>query len=175
MIPANRFQALLDQGKVILADGAMGTMLHSRGASFDSSFDELNLTQPALVAQIHSDYVEAGAQIIETNTFGANRFKLSAHGLESQVMELNQAAVRLARQASDLSTEEILVAGSVGPLGVRLAPFGRVKPEQAFAAYCEQIAALAEAGGAKVASKTLLEGLAALGHTLKIDKPEYEE
>jgi methionine synthase I (cobalamin-dependent)/5,10-methylenetetrahydrofolate reductase len=146
MIPANRFQALLDQGKVILADGAMGTMLHSRGASFDSSFDELNLTQPALVAQIHSDYVEAGAQIIETNTFGANRFKLSAHGLENQVMELNQVAVRLARQAADLSTEEILVAGSVGPLGVRLAPFGRVKPEQAFAAYCEQIAALAEAG-----------------------------
>ncbi|TFH34686.1 MAG: bifunctional homocysteine S-methyltransferase/methylenetetrahydrofolate reductase, partial [Anaerolineales bacterium] len=79
----NRFLALLDQGQVILADGAMGTMLHSRGISFNTSFDELNLTQPALVAEVHRDYINAGAQIIETNTFGANRFKLGAHGLEN--------------------------------------------------------------------------------------------
>ncbi|TFH37262.1 MAG: bifunctional homocysteine S-methyltransferase/methylenetetrahydrofolate reductase, partial [Anaerolineales bacterium] len=109
-------------------------------------FDELNLTQPALVAEVHRDYINAGAQIIETNTFGANRFKLGAHGLENQVKEINQAAVQLAQRAVEASFKQILIAGSVGPLGVRLAPFGRVKPDQAFAAYREQIAALAEAG-----------------------------
>jgi methionine synthase I (cobalamin-dependent)/5,10-methylenetetrahydrofolate reductase len=146
MTTENRFLEKLDQGEIILADGAMGTMLHSRGISFDSSFDELNLTQPELVAEIHQDYIRAGAQIIETNTFGANRYKLGAHGLEAKVVELNQAATQLARGAVEASAMDVLIAGSVGPLGVRLAPFGRVQPDQAFAAFGEQIAALAEAG-----------------------------
>jgi homocysteine S-methyltransferase len=142
----NRFRSLLNQGEVILVDGAMGTMLHGRGIAFDESFDALNLTQPALIAEIHREYINAGAQIIETNTFGANRYKLAIHGLEDRVEEINRAAVQLAQRAVEASYQEVLLAGSVGPLGVRLAPFGRVQPEQAFNAYQEQIRALAEAG-----------------------------
>ncbi len=140
------FRKLLKAGQPILADGAMGTLLHARGEGFDACFDELNLIDPELVAGIHRDYAAAGAQILETNTFGANRFKLARHGLEEKVGEINAAAVALARQAAEASGRPILVAGSVGPLGVRLAPFGRVKPEQAQAVFAEQIGALAEAG-----------------------------
>lgn len=142
----DRLLEILDSTEVVLADGAMGTMLHSRGISFDTSFDELNLTQPMLVAEIHRDYINAGAQIIETNTFGANRYKLAAHGLEDKVHEINLAAVQLAKRAVEASLKDVLIAGSVGPLGVRLAPFGRVQPEQAFTTYKEQIEALAEGG-----------------------------
>ncbi|MBI4769961.1 MAG: bifunctional homocysteine S-methyltransferase/methylenetetrahydrofolate reductase [Chloroflexi bacterium] len=130
----------------LLADGAMGTMLHAHGAPFDRCFDELNLTDPAAVAAIHRAYIEAGAGLIETNTFGANHYKLAAHGLESRVGEINAAAVALARKVVAASFRPVLIGGSVGPLGVRLAPFGRVRPEQAFAAFKEQIAALAGAG-----------------------------
>jgi len=134
----------------LLADGAMGTMLHARGVAFDRSFDELNLTQPAAVAEIHRAYLDAGAQLIVTNTFGANRFKLAQHGLERKVGEINAAAVAIARRAIDAAGRAargpLLLAGDVGPLGVRLAPFGRVKPEQAYAAFLQQITALVEAG-----------------------------
>jgi methionine synthase I (cobalamin-dependent)/5,10-methylenetetrahydrofolate reductase len=143
---ADRLLEIIDRKGVVLADGAMGTMLHSRGIAFDSSFDELNLTQPALVAEIHRAYINSGAEIIETNTFGANRYKLAAHGLEGKVDEINRAAVQLARDAAEDSSSDVLVAGSIGPLGVRLAPFGRVQPEQAFKAFKEQVKALAEAG-----------------------------
>jgi homocysteine S-methyltransferase len=146
MMQTDRLLEILDSTEVVLADGAMGTMLHSRGISFDTSFDELNLTQPVLVAEIHRDYINAGAQIIETNTFGANRYKLAAHGLEDKVHEINLAAVQLAKRAVEASLKDVLIAGSVGPLGVRLAPFGRVQPEQAFTTYKEQIEALAEGG-----------------------------
>ncbi len=133
--------------KTLLADGAMGTVLHSRGVSFDKCFDELNLNNPAAVADIHREYIEAGAQLIITNTFGANRFKLGKHGLQSQLKEINRAGVELARRAVAASFKEnVLVAGDVGPLGVRIAPYGRVKPEEAYAAFAEQIKALAEAG-----------------------------
>jgi methionine synthase / methylenetetrahydrofolate reductase(NADPH) len=130
----------------LLADGAMGTMLHARGVAFDRCFDELNLSRPAVVAEIHRAYIEAGAELIVANTFGANRYKLGQHGLEARVAEINRAAVGLARRVVDASFREVLVAGSVGPLGVRLAPFGRVKPEQAYAAFREQIEALAAGG-----------------------------
>jgi methionine synthase I (cobalamin-dependent)/5,10-methylenetetrahydrofolate reductase len=136
----------LAEEKPILADGAMGTMLHERGVGFDACFDELNLTQPGLVREVHRAYLQAGAQIIETNTFGANRYKLAEHGLENRLEEINRAAVELARGEIEASGSEALVAGSIGPLGVRLAPFGRVQPEQAYLAYYEQIAALIEAG-----------------------------
>jgi methionine synthase I (cobalamin-dependent)/5,10-methylenetetrahydrofolate reductase len=136
----------LESGKPILADGAMGTMLHAQGISLEACFDELNLSRPDIIIDIHRAYVEAGARIIETNTFGANRHKLSAHGLEAKVTEINRAAVLLAQQAIHSSSEPTFIAGSVGPLGVRLAPFGRVHPEQAFEAYLEQIKALVEAG-----------------------------
>jgi len=138
--------ALLQRDRPALLDGAMGTMLHARGFGFELCFDELNLTEPAQVAAIHRDYLAAGADILETNTFGANRYKLAEHGLEDQVAEINSAAVKLARQAIDEAGAEALVAGSVGPLGVRLAPFGRVRPEQAFDAFRQQIEALVAAG-----------------------------
>jgi homocysteine S-methyltransferase len=132
--------------ETLLADGAMGTMLHARGIGFDKCFDELNLTNPSAVAEIHRAYIEAGAQLIITNTFGANRFKLSKHGLEDSVAQINKASVDLAKRVVAASFKDVLVAGDVGPLGVRIAPFGRVQPEQARAAFAEQIEALAGAG-----------------------------
>ncbi len=146
MSDSNPFLSLLETGQPILSDGAMGTVLHSRGEKFDGCFDELNLSRPALVAEIHREYIEAGSQIIQTNTFGANRYKLSRHGLENEVARINTAGVELARRIVLASFKPVLIAGDVGPLGVRLAPFGRVKPEQARSAFAEQIAALAQAG-----------------------------
>lgn len=142
----NLFLALLESGKPILSDGAMGTILHQRGVGFDECFDQLNITQPGLVAEIHREYIEAGSQIIQTNTFGANRYKLARHGLENEVERINRAGVELARRVVAASYKPVLIAGDIGPLGVRLAPFGRVQPEQARAAFDEQIAALASAG-----------------------------
>ncbi|MBL8055930.1 MAG: bifunctional homocysteine S-methyltransferase/methylenetetrahydrofolate reductase [Anaerolineales bacterium] len=139
------FFELLARGPV-LADGAMGTMLHARGVPFDACFDELNLSQPAAVAEIHRAYIEAGAQLIIANTFGANAYKLRRFDLAQRAAALNAAAVSLARRVVAASFKPVLVAGDVGPLGVRLAPFGRLRPEQAYAAFREQIAALAEAG-----------------------------
>ena len=140
--------------ETILADGAMGTMLHASGIGFDKCFDELNLTHPSAVAEIHRAYIEAGAQLIITNTFGANRFKLAKHGLEDHVVQINKASVDLAKRIVSASFREVLVAGDVGPLGVRIAPFGRVQPEQARAAFAEQIKALAEAGADLIVIET---------------------
>jgi methionine synthase / methylenetetrahydrofolate reductase (NADH) len=131
---------------VLLSDGAMGTMLHARGISFAKCFDELNLTNPSAVADIHREYIEAGANIIQTNTFGANRFKLAKHGLEKEIAGINKAGVELARRVVSASSQEVLIAGDIGPLGVRIAPFGRVQLEEARAAFAEQIAALVGAG-----------------------------
>ena len=136
----------LSSGKPILSDGAMGTLLHQRGVSFEASFDLLNLQRPALVADIHREYIDAGSQIIQTNTFGANRYKLAEHGLEEHVTEINNAAVELARRVVLASFRDIFIAGDIGPLGVRMAPFGRVQPEQARLAFAEQVAALSGAG-----------------------------
>jgi methionine synthase I (cobalamin-dependent)/5,10-methylenetetrahydrofolate reductase len=138
------FLERLAQGP-FLSDGGMGTMLHGQGVGLDRCFDELNLTHPAIVAGVHRDYIDAGAQIIETNTFGANRFKLSEHGLSDKVTEINQAGVELARRVVQASFQPVLVAGSVGPLGRQLAPLGRVKPDAARAAFREQVESLAMA------------------------------
>ncbi len=140
---------------VLLADGAMGTMLHSHGISFDKCFDELNLTNPSAVAEIHRAYIEAGAQLILTNTFGSNRFKLGQHGLDKQVRDINRMGVELARRTVSASFKDVLVAGDVGPLGVRIAPFGRVQPEQARAAFAEQIQALCEAQADLIVLETM--------------------
>ncbi|MEW5870499.1 MAG: bifunctional homocysteine S-methyltransferase/methylenetetrahydrofolate reductase [Chloroflexota bacterium] len=153
MTPPYKFLSLLAESEApLLGDGAMGTMLHARGADFgertlsEQCFDHLNLTHPALVTEIHAAYIQAGSQVIQTNTFGANRYKLAAHGLEDQLAAINRAGVDLARQAVQAASQDVLVAGDVGPLGVRLAPFGRVQPEQARQAFAGQIQALAEAG-----------------------------
>ena len=129
-----------------LFDGAMGTLLHSHGVPMDISFDGINLTQPAVVADIHRAYIEAGSDIIETNSFGANRYKLAEYGLQNQVREINQAAVNIARRVIDSAFREVWLAGSVGPLGVRLAPLGRVPLAEAGDAFREQIGALVDGG-----------------------------
>ena len=130
----------------ILCDGAMGTQIHAHGISFEHCFDELNLSQPEVILDVHRAYVEAGAEIIETNTFGANRFRLIEHELENKIAEINQSGVRLARKAADESRRRIYVAGSIGPLGVRLAPLGRVSAIEAYEAFKEQITALVSEG-----------------------------
>jgi len=143
---SNFLDFLSSSSKPILLDGAMGTVLNQRGVRFDECFDALNLTQPALVGEVHNAYIQAGSQVIETNTFGANRFKLAEHHLEDRLAEINRAAVDLARRVVAASFRPIWIAGDIGPLGVRLAPFGRLKPEQARDAFAEQIKALADAG-----------------------------
>lgn len=139
------FQEWMEGEKPILADGALGTMLHTKGINIESCFDELNLTNPTVVLEIHQAYVNAGVQIIETNSFGANRYKLSEYRLDDQLHEINVAAVKIAKEAANAAAHNVLVAGSVGPLGVRLAPLGRIKASEAFAAFHEQIDALVSA------------------------------
>jgi homocysteine S-methyltransferase len=130
------------QAAPLLLDGAMGTLLHERGVPIESCFDAINLSDPALLADIHRSYIEVGCDIIETNSFGANRYKLGEHGLESQVTVINQAAVTVARRVIVGAFRPVLLAGSIGPLGIHLAPLGRVSEAQAEAAFAEQIAAL---------------------------------
>jgi len=134
----------------VLADGAMGTVLYARGIFINRCYDELNLTDPALILAVHEEYLQAGAEIIETNTFGANRFRLARHGLTGKVAEINAAGVRLAREAVEHLREkqasEAWVAGAIGPLGVRLEPLGKTGLDEARAAFAEQIGALVEAG-----------------------------
>lgn len=130
----------------LLADGAMGTMLYARGFSFDRCYEALNVEAPEVVREIHRAYLEAGATLLETNTFGANRYRLAEHGLEDRVADLNRAGVALARQAAAEAGRPVWIAGSVGPLGVPLAPLGRVRAAEAREAFREQIQALVEAG-----------------------------
>jgi homocysteine S-methyltransferase len=153
----NPFIQLLESGRPALSDGAMGTVLHARGESFEECFDALNLTRPGLVAEIHREYIEAGSNIIQANSFGANRYKLARHGLENEVERINSQAVELARRVIYATFKPVLIAGDVGPLGVRLAPFGRVKPEQARAAFAEQIRALAKAGADLLIIETMTD------------------
>jgi homocysteine S-methyltransferase len=124
----------------------MGTLLYGYGVSLEHCLDETNLSQPALVLRAHSEYLAAGAQIVETNTFGANRVKLEEHDLGGQTVEINAAGARLARQAVALSGQPAFVAGSIGPLGRGMAPFGPISAATARAAFEEQCAALAAGG-----------------------------
>ena len=127
----------------MVCDGAMGTMLYSRGISLTRCFDELNLSAPQLVKEVHLAYVKAGAEILETNTFGASRRRLERHNQAEKVREINLAGARLAREVAG---EDLHVAGSVGPLGARLEPLGPTSLDEARKAFREQIAALAEGG-----------------------------
>jgi homocysteine S-methyltransferase len=130
----------------LLADGAMGTILYARGMDFEECYDALNLSKPDLVMDVHRQYAAAGADILETNTFGANRYKLDHHSLGASVIEINARGVELARQAARDVRADIYIAGSVGPLGVQLAPLGPVRLTDAYEVFQEQIGALAEAG-----------------------------
>src|ERR1035437_2947591 len=146
----------------LLADGAMGTLLYARGVFISRCYDELNLSDPGHILSIHEEYLQAGSEIIETDPFGANLFRLARHGLAGSVAQINAAGVRLARQAVEHLREkqagEAGVAGSVGPLGVRLEPLGKTGLDEARAAFAEQIQALAEAG----ADLLILETMPAL-------------
>jgi len=143
----------------VLADGAMGTVLNSRGVLISRSYDELNLTDPSLILAIHEEYLQAGAEILETNTFGANRFRLARHGLAGKVAEINAAGVRLARQAVEHLRErqagEAWVSGTIGPLGVRLEPLGKTGLDEARLAFIEQVRALAAAGADMLTIETM--------------------
>ena len=140
----------LFQTRSVLCDGAMGTMLYERGVFIHRCYDELNLSQPDLIRAIHEEYLQAGAEIIETNTFGGNRFRLQRHGLQDKVHDVNVAGAKIARQAADQIRDkqatQAYVAGAVGPIGVQIEPLGKVSFEEARAAFAEQIRALAEGG-----------------------------
>jgi methionine synthase I (cobalamin-dependent)/5,10-methylenetetrahydrofolate reductase len=134
----------------VLCDGAMGTMLYTGGVFINRSYDELNVTQPETVRAVHEQYLQAGAEIIETNTFGANRFRLERYGLRDKVGEFNRAGAAIARQCVEAIREkqgtEAFVAGAVGSLGLRLEPLGKTSLDEARAAFAEQIVALTEGG-----------------------------
>ena len=140
---ANDFLARVRQSPV-LCDGAMGTLLYSKGIFINRSYDELNLSQPDLIRGIHHEYLQAGAEIIETNTFGGNSFRLGRHSLADKVNDVNRAGVRIAREAA--KSFDVWVAGSVGPLGTRIEPLGKTSFQEAREAFRQQIEVLVEGG-----------------------------
>ncbi|MEA2527681.1 MAG: methionine synthase / methylenetetrahydrofolate reductase [Thermomicrobiales bacterium] len=131
---------------VLLADGAMGTMLYAAGVQLDDCFDELNLMNPQLVASVHRAYLDAGADVIETNTFGSNRYRLDHFGLADRVRDVNLRGVKLAREQREICGRPALVAGSIGPTTRTLAPYGTTARRDVQAAFREQIEALLEGG-----------------------------
>ena len=139
---------LLDPAEIVLVDGAMGTMLYHKGVFINQCYDELALRGADLVRDVHAAYVAAGAEVLETNTFGANRAKLAQYGLEGQVAAINRRAAELAREAAETARgrRPVLVAGAVGPLGVRIEPYGPTARDEARAMFAEQMAALKEGG-----------------------------
>jgi methionine synthase / methylenetetrahydrofolate reductase(NADPH) len=147
------FLERLERG-ALLGDGAMGTQLYARGVPYDRCFDELNLTEPALVQRVHREYIRAGAGLIETNTYGANRFKLAQYGLEERVRDINFRAVKLAREAREECGEPVFLAGAIGPLGQAVAPVGTIALDEAREAFREQADALLEAGADLIVLET---------------------
>ncbi len=135
------FREILDDDSVYVFDGAVGTMLYDKGVFINKSYDELNLTAPELVREVHEEYIKAGADIIETNTFGATRHKLKQYGLENQLHEINLAGARIARQAAE---DDAFVAGAIGPLDLRIEPYGPTSYTEAKNMFKEQIQALLE-------------------------------
>lgn len=151
---ASLLSALVDPEQLVVADGAMGTMLYSRGVYINQCYDELVLRSPDLVRGVHQAYRDAGAQLLETNSFGANRFKLAAFGLESQVGAINSAAARIAREAAG---DDALVGGAIGPLGARLEPYGALSREEARGAFAQQAQALLEGGADCIVLETFAD------------------
>ncbi len=130
----------------VLCDGAMGSLLYARGVAYEQCFDAINLSQPELIASIHSEYINAGAEVIETNSFGANKAKLEAYNLGNRVREINLRAVRLAREAREISGRSVFVAGAVGPTGRPLQAPDEHRLVELRAIFKEQIEALQEGG-----------------------------
>jgi homocysteine S-methyltransferase len=138
-----KLERLLDPNAIVMFDGAMGTMLYNKGVFINQCYDELALRAPDLVREIHAQYVKAGADVIETNSFGANRVKLAQYGLQDQVHELNRAAAAVAREAAG---DRALVAGAVGPLGIRVEPYGPTSKDEAREFFEEQMRGLLDGG-----------------------------
>ncbi len=137
------FRELLESDRAHVFDGAMGTMLYARGVYINRSFDELNLTSPDLVSSVHREYIRAGAEVIETNTYGANAVKLEGYGLETRVREINRRAAEIAREAAG---ESVFVAGAVGPLGIRIEPYGPTSVDEARGLFRDAVEGLLEGG-----------------------------
>ena len=129
--------------RVLVCDGAMGTMLYGKGVFINRCFDELNISSPEMIQEVHSDYIAAGADIIETNTFGANRHKLMMHGLGEKLAEINRQGARIAKEAAG---QNAFVAGAIGPLDIRIEPWGKMSIDEARVAFAEQARALQEGG-----------------------------
>lgn len=136
------FEDFLKENLVLL-DGAMGSLIYEKGIFIDKCYDELNLSRPELIRSIHEEYIRAGAKVIESNTYGANRFKLSSHNLGDRLEAINTRGVEIAREAGG---KEVYVAGSMGPSGVEIAPWGDTSTEEVFEAYAEQADLLQRAG-----------------------------
>ncbi len=132
------------QRSPVLCDGAMGTLLYAKGIFINRCYDELNVSQPDLIRGIHHEYLQAGAEIVETNTFGGNSFRLARHSIADRVREINLAGARVAREAA--KSFDVWVAGSIGPLGIRIEPLGKTSFEEARASFRDQVSALAEGG-----------------------------
>src|SRR5580693_875486 len=152
--------------RTVLCDGAMGTSLYARGIFINRCYDELNLSQPDLVRNVHDEYLQAGAEIIETNTFGANALRLQRYGFADKVFEINRAGADLARKAvnqrADKQHAKAWVAGAVGPLGVRLEPLGKTSLDEARAAFAEQIRGLVAGGPGVGVDLLVIETIVAL-------------
>ena len=178
-VEGSKAVAALFAGGTALCDGAMGSMLYGRGIFINRCYDELNVSQPELIRAVHTEYLQAGAVVIETNTFGANAVRLERYGLEGRVYELNVAGVRLARecveQMRQKQASEAFVAGAIGPLGVRLGPDAKVSEGEAYAAFSQQVRALAEGGqgvGADLIVIETMTGMAEAELALRAAKAE---
>lgn len=142
----NLLEHLLESNDYLLADGATGTMLMAAGLEHGDPPEEWNVLHPDRVQAVHRGYIEAGSQIILTNSFGGTRFRLELHGLQDRATELNRAAAEVTRAAADVALHDVVVAGSMGPSGELIEPLGTLTPEEARDGFAEQAAALAEGG-----------------------------
>jgi len=160
------FAVNASERRTVLCDGAMGTMLYGRGVFINRCYDELNLSQPEMVRTVHEEYLQAGAEVIETNTFGGNRFRLERYGLQDRVREINRTGVKLARECVEHIREkqasEAFVAGAIGPLGIRLEPLGKTGLDEAFGAFAEQVKALVEGGPGVGADLLIVETMTSM-------------
>jgi homocysteine S-methyltransferase len=172
-------EGMFGSAGTLLCDGAMGSMLYSRGVFINRCYDELNVTQPELVREVHLEYLQAGARVIETNTFGANRVRLERHGLEDRATEFNRAGMKLARECVNQMREkqgtQAFVAGAIGPMGVRLGDDAKVSEAEAYAAFREQVRALVEGGPGVGADLLIVETVMAMNEVelaLRVAKAE---
>ena len=168
-----------ESGTAVLCDGAMGSMLYGRGIFINRCYDELNVSQPDLVRSVHLEYLQAGAVVVETNTFGANAIRLERFGFEARVRELNLAGVRLAReccrQMLEKQASEAFVAGAMGPLGARVGGEGKISTQEAYDAFAEQVRALVQGGPGVGADLLIIETMMSMAESEQAVKAAKRE